>query len=102
MIYMYTSSILLSYIDPVSGVILLQLFIGGSIGFIASFRHKIWRFGVRLFSKPLAEAGAAESLALPSTLQSRGPIEPGEEMAAIEDPVALNQSRNQREQRKAA
>lgn len=48
---MHASSLLFSYIDPVSGVILLQLFIGGGIGCIARFRRKIWRFGAQFFSQ---------------------------------------------------
>jgi hypothetical protein len=58
---MHTTTILFSYIDPVSGVILLQLVIGGVIGCFASFRHKIWRFGAQLFFKQRMAEESAES-----------------------------------------
>lgn len=38
---MNTSSLLLSYVDPVSGVILLQLMVGACIGGVAVFFSKI-------------------------------------------------------------
>lgn len=37
-----TPTILLSYIDPVSGSILLQVILAGIIGCIAFFRRSIW------------------------------------------------------------
>jgi hypothetical protein len=46
---MSTSSMLFSYIDPVSGVILLQLAIGGCIGCCAFFHKKIVK-GLRLLN----------------------------------------------------
>jgi hypothetical protein len=58
---MHTTTILFSYIDPVSGMILLQLAIGGVIGCFASFRHKIWRFGAQFFSKQRIADESAES-----------------------------------------
>lgn len=35
--------ILLSYIDPVSGTILLQVIVAGIIGCVAFFRRSVWR-----------------------------------------------------------
>jgi hypothetical protein len=52
---------LFAYIDPVSGVILLQLFIGGGIACVASFHKKIWRFASGLFSKKSEETVSTES-----------------------------------------
>jgi hypothetical protein len=48
---MNASLMLISYIDPVSGVILLQLIIGGGLGCGVRFHRKIWSFCTRLFSK---------------------------------------------------
>jgi hypothetical protein len=54
-------SLLLAYIDPVSGVILLQLLIGGVIGCFARFRHQIWRIICRLMGKSSAETKPEEN-----------------------------------------
>jgi hypothetical protein len=94
---MHFSPVFFAYIDPVSGVILLQLFIGGGIGFIARFRHKIWRFFARVFLKQPVEANAAELSAQPLE-----PIALRAEEAVVADSFAHDQSRNRHEARKAA
>jgi hypothetical protein len=101
---MHASIILFSYIDPVSGVILLQLIIGGGIGFIASFRHKIWRFGARFFAKRRVEEDlqdAAPSI-LPLMRQLTGEIEPTASVESLGEPPARNTSHERREDRLAA
>jgi hypothetical protein len=101
---MHASFILFSYIDPVSGVILLQLIIGGGIGCIAGFRRKIWRFGARLFAKRRIEEDlndAAPRL-LPLSSQLTGEIEPSADIESLGGPSAWKNSHERCEDRIAA
>ena len=101
---MNAASLLFSYIDPVSGVILLQLFIGGGIGCIARFRHKIWRFGARFFSKQQVEEElhSEASAELPLIWQPSGEIESSASIASLEGSLADQNSHERREERIAA
>jgi hypothetical protein len=101
---MHTSSFLFSYIDPVSGVILLQLIIGGGIGCIARFRHKIWRFGTQLFSKDggIKELEGATPHLLSLKLQPLGEIEPSAGRMFIEESREQKNFHDCREDREAA
>ena len=99
---MHASASLFSYIDPVSGVILLQLIIGGGIGCVARFRHRIWRFISRWFSKrAVAEErdGAVPNL-MPLTIPPAEDMEPA--MAIAVAPFAQSNLHERREERKAA
>jgi hypothetical protein len=46
---------LLAYIDPVSGVLLIQMVIGGCLGVVGFFRRTIWR-ALHRFARSLARA----------------------------------------------
>jgi hypothetical protein len=99
---MQISLSLFSYIDPVSGVILLQLFIGGCLGLSARFRHAIWKFCSRCLGRKPAEAAAPELPALSLAAQSLRVAGPEVEAAAFADPLASEFSREQQEFHKAA
>lgn len=43
-------SVLLAYIDPMSGAILIQLIIAGAVACVAFFRRTIWRLVCSVFS----------------------------------------------------
>jgi hypothetical protein len=70
---------LFSYVDPVSGVILLQLLIGGCIGYFAFTARKFGRFFLRMFRREESEA-MAETL-------------PCEARVALEQPTAVNEQK---------
>jgi hypothetical protein len=98
---MHISTVLFSYIDPVSGVILLQLFIGGCIGFTARFRHKIWGFFAQFFVKQQPEAESALLPLMPST-QSLEQAGLRAEGVAFADSLKHDQSQSRQDARKAA
>jgi hypothetical protein len=83
---MLSSAVSFAYIDPVSGVILLQLFLGGCLAFFARFRHAIWRFGARLFSNQTVEATLEN--AAPLILRNTQPLSGENEVCA--NMVSLN------------
>jgi hypothetical protein len=94
--------VLLAYIDPVSGVILLQLFIGGCIGVMAGFRHRLWRFTAGRFVKPKTTEDAEETLSIPSTAQPHEQLAPGSPLTIQAESQKRDPSQLQREVRKVA
>jgi hypothetical protein len=66
---MSNPAILFSYIDPVSGVILLQLLIGGCIGGFTFFCRKLG-FGWRRQTNPPTNAEAPNESAPPAEISS--------------------------------
>lgn len=101
---MCTFSILFSYIDPVSGVILLQLIIGGGIGCLARFRHKIWQFGSHFFMrrKMTEQLQANERIILSYPRQPLGGVEPTESMPSLKGAMEVVGSQEHRKERIAA
>jgi hypothetical protein len=86
--------VLFGYIDPVSGVILLQLIIGGGIGCIARFRNTIWRF----CSRRLASPRGTEELATVSSVVISG-VRDEDKPAVSVAPVCDSLTADEREQR---
>ena len=58
---MFCNALLMGYIDPMSGAILIQVVIGGAVGLFAFFHRWIWRTGRFMFGKKqTAEHAEAE------------------------------------------
>jgi hypothetical protein len=96
---MDASSILFSYIDPVSGVILLQLIVGGTLGFVIHFQRKIRRFfGGFFLRRKAAEGTEIVSSAVPRLEET----EPSLGIVSFEEGIASQNRRESLEDCKAA
>jgi hypothetical protein len=82
---------LVAYIDPVSGVILLQLMIGGCIGLFAGFHRRIWRFCTGIFGRRAVRDDASEATSpVPATISFPPHLEAAQPTAsAVQEPMPL-------------